>query len=103
MSLERREFIYNQINGLNEPTVCEWVRDETSVGGELAPLIEQVYEARNRLSERLGVDAGDDEDFELLVSGFEDFARACGKLMYHYGYQDGAKMGETRDDANNMG
>ena len=25
---ERWEFIYNQINGLNEPDVCGWVKDE---------------------------------------------------------------------------
>lgn len=26
----RWEFIYNSINGLNEPDVCEWVQDETT-------------------------------------------------------------------------
>lgn len=39
---ERWEFIYNQINGLNEPDVCEWVRDESSAEGALGPLVEQV-------------------------------------------------------------
>ena len=85
----RWELIYNQINGALAPDVCEGVKDETSEGGELALLIEQIYEARNRISERMGVDPAADEDFEQLVGGFEDFARACGKLMYHYGCQDG--------------
>ena len=44
--LERWEFIYNQINGMLQPDVCQWVKDETAEGGELAPLIEQIYEAR---------------------------------------------------------
>lgn len=87
----RWEFIYDQINGLSEPDVCSWVKDETSEGGELAPLIEQVYEDRNRLCERLGAGPDTDEDFEQLVSGFEKLSRACGRLMYRYGYQDGVR------------
>lgn len=88
---ERWKFIYDQITGMNEPDVCEWVRDESSIEGTLGPLIEQAYEARNRICGRLGTDPETDLDIEQLVSGFEDFARACGKLMYHYGYMDGAR------------
>ena len=88
---ERWKFIYDQINGLNEPDVCEWVKDETSEGGELAPLIEQIYETRNRLCEKTGLNPDADSDMELLISGFERFARACGKLMYRYGYLDGVR------------
>ena len=90
MQIEARwEFIYDQINGMNEPDVCEWAKDETSEGGELAPLIEQIYAARNRLCEKTGLEPDTDPDVELLVSGFEDLARVCGGLMYRYGYQDG--------------
>ena len=90
---ERWKFIYDQLNGLNEPDVCAWVKDETAEGGELATLVEQIYGARNRLCERLGADPDTDEDFELLVGGFEKLSRACGNLMYRYGYQDGLQMG----------
>ena len=86
---ERWKFIYDQINGMNEPDVCEWVKDESPITETLGPLIEQAYEARNRICGRLGADPETDPDIELLVSGFEHFARACGKLMYHYGYLDG--------------
>lgn len=89
---ERWEIIYNQINGAYIPGVCEGIRDETSAGGEIAPLVEQAYAARDRLSERLGVDPAGDPDFEALVSGFEEMSRVCGKLMYHCCYQDGARM-----------
>ena len=88
---ERWEIIYNQINGAYVSGVCEGVRDETSMEGVLGPLVERVYEARDRLGERLGVEPGGDSDFEQLVSGFEALSRACGRLMYHYGYRDGAK------------
>lgn len=98
--LGRWEFIYDQINGMLQPDVCGWVQDETAEGGELAPLVEQVYEARNRLCERLGADPDTDEDFELLISGFEGLSRACGKLMYRYGYQAGVNMGIGSGGAN---
>ncbi len=39
----------------------------------------------------MGVNPDTDPDFELLVSGFEEFSRACGELMYRYGCQDGIK------------
>ena len=55
--------------------------------GMLGPMIEQAYAARDRICERLGT-GSEDPDMELLVSGFENFARICGKLMYHYGYLD---------------
>ena len=84
----RWEYIYHQINGMNESDVCEWARDESSMEGMLGPFIEQAYGARNRICERLGTDPESDPDMELLVSGFERFARACGKLMYYYGYLD---------------
>ena len=89
----RWEFIYNQINGLNGPDVCEWVKDETAEDGALALLVEQIYGVRNRLCKRLGADPDTDKDFGLLVSGLENLSRTCGKLMYHYGYQDGVQMG----------
>lgn len=87
---ERWEIIYNQINGMNEPDVCEWARDESSIDGEIGPLTELIYGARDRLCERLGLDPDADPDLELLISGFESLSRACGKLMYRYGYRDGA-------------
>ena len=89
----RWEVIYDKINGISESDVCEWVRDESSMEGALGPLIEQIYETRSRLSERLHVDPAIDPDFEKLISGFEAFSRNCGKLMYYYGYQDGINLG----------
>ena len=90
MHLERWEFIYNQINGMNEPDVCEWVKDESTMEGKLGPLTEQIYGARSRLCERTGLNPDTDPDVELLLSGLEGLSRACGELMYHYGYRDGA-------------
>lgn len=90
MQEERWEIIYNQINGAYMPGVYDGVQDETTAEGELVLLGEQTYEARNRLSERLGIEPDGDPDFEQLVSGFEGLSRACGKLMYQYGYRDGA-------------
>lgn len=85
----RWEIIYNQINGWNESDVCEWVRDESSLDGEIGPLTERIYQARSRICERTGLDPDTDPDFCLLFRGMEDLTRVCGKLMYCYGYQDG--------------
>lgn len=86
---KRWELIYNQINGVYISGICQGVRDETDTGGALVSPIEQAYEARNRLAQRLGVDPAFDPDFEFLVQGFEALSRICGRLMYYYGYQDG--------------
>lgn len=88
---ERWEFIYNQINGLYELDVCEWVKDETAEDGELAELVEKIYQARERLCERMKLDGGADPDLEDIFNGFEALSRVCGKLMYHYGRQDAVK------------
>lgn len=89
---QRWEIIYDKINGVLVSGVCDEISDETSEKGALTPFIEKAYGARNRLSDRLGIDPACDHDFDLLVSGFEGLSRACAKLMYHYGYQDGSRM-----------
>ena len=85
----RWEVIYNQINGAYVSGACEGVKDETAEDGVLAALIKQVYEARERLCDRAKLNSGSDPDIEDIFSGFEDFSRACGKLMYQYGRLDG--------------
>ena len=59
-------------------------------GGVLGPLIQQFYLARDRIAERLGADPALDLDFVEMTDGMEHYARVCGKLMYRYGYRDGA-------------
>lgn len=86
---ERWEIIYNKINGEYVLDFCQEVRDECAEGGVLGPLIQQFYLARNRIAGRIGVDPGLDLDFNLMTDGLEGYARACGRLMYHYGYHDG--------------
>ena len=85
----RWNFIYDQISNMLTPEVCQWVKNGSPMQGELGPLVEQIYEARGRLCERLGTDLETDEDVNQLVRGFEELSRVCGKLMYHYGYLDG--------------
>ena len=86
---ERWEIIYNKINGEYVLELCEEVRDECEEGGVLGPLIGEMYRARSRIAKRLGTDPALDDDLVLMTDKLEDYARACGKLMYHYGYQDG--------------
>lgn len=86
---ERWELIYEKINGEYVMDFCTEVRDEMS-GGEIGPLIQQFYLARNRIAARLGLDPALDRDFTQLTDAMECYARTCGKLMYRYGRQDGA-------------
>ncbi|MCM1149104.1 MAG: hypothetical protein NC319_03315 [Butyricicoccus sp.] len=87
---ERWEIIFRKINGEYVMDFCEEVKDELS-DGELGKLIQQAYLARDRIADKLGVDAAINRDFCVMTDGFEDYARVCAKLMYQYGYQDGAK------------
>lgn len=57
--------------------------------GALGPLVEQVYGARDRICEKMGLGPDADPDLETLLRGFEAISRACGRRMYQYGYQDG--------------
>lgn len=95
---ERWEYIYDRINGMNEPDPNERgrIKNEVSVGGVIGPLVEQAYDARDRLCDRFGVEPDDDPDLERLIDGFEGLSRVCGKLMYYYGYQDGVKQERRR-------
>lgn len=87
---ERWERIYNKINGEYDPYLCAEMKDEVSEGGMLGPLGQQIYQARDRIAERLNIDPALDADFNLLIEGIESYGRASGKLMYQYGYQDRA-------------
>ena len=87
---ERWEIIFSKMNGEYVLDFCEEVKDEFEKDGTLGPLVQQVYQARDRIADRLGVNADCDKDLALLIEGAEDFARTCGKLMYRYGYSDGA-------------
>lgn len=80
---ERWELIYEKINGEYVMDFCTEVRDEMS-GGEIGPLIQQFYLARNRIAARLGLDPALDRDFTQLTDAMERYARTCGKLMYRY-------------------
>lgn len=85
----RWEMVYDQINGAFVPGVCEGVKDESAMDGKLGPLVAQIYEARDRLCQRTGISPDNDADLERLIDGAERLCRACGMLMYHYGWHDG--------------
>lgn len=87
--LERWEFVYQQITGLYAEETCGGIRDEMVSGGYLMPFLERAYAARDRLCGRMGVDVYEDPDVDEMLRGFEELCRACGKLMYQYGWRDG--------------
>lgn len=97
---ERWELIYEKIDGLYIPIILEeeGIKDELSAGGVLGLLHRQIYQARNRIAGRLGIDPNRDRDFDQLIDGFEAFSRTCGKLMYQYGYRDGANGYQAETD-----
>ena len=88
---ERWEIIFNKINGEYVLELCKEVKDECAGGGIVGKQIQKLYQARDRVADRLGVDPVIDADFHQMTEALEEYARTCGKLIYHYGYQDGVK------------
>ena len=83
-----KEMIYDILNGYYESDdtiVYEGMdaENEFQEGRECAVLYEKVYQARLRLSQKLGRD--EDPDVEAVVNGMNDIGRILAYRMYEYG------------------
>lgn len=92
--METKEKIYEAISGMyagleNYEIEGIRVKDEYGPEGDVRKIYEQVFEARERLNKRLGVD--DDKDVHEVVSGMEDIMKIVGMKMYEYGYLMGRR------------
>lgn len=86
-SLEFKEMIYNLMNGMWEEELypvkeSEIVKNEFQEG-ELNDLSEELYRAKDRLYDKLGVD--DDPDIERILECFERITQGLCYKMYDYG------------------
>lgn len=83
-----KEMIYDILNGYYESddTIAYEGMDtenEFQEDRECAVLYEKVYQARLRLSQKLGRD--EDPDVEAVVNGMNDIGRILAYRMYEYG------------------
>lgn len=62
---------------------CKIVEDEFVEGKPCEELYRQVYEARVRLCERLGVD--EDKDIQTIINCMDDISRILAMKMFDYG------------------
>lgn len=82
------ELIYNLMTGLYNLQAVQFpesaiVEDEFQEGKPCELLYGRMYDARERLCERLGVE--EDEDIETIINSMEDIARILALKMYEYG------------------
>ncbi len=73
--IERWEIAYHQLKRSHELV-------ENAMDG--------IYAAKLRLCERAGLDPGHDPDLEEIVERYDCLCHLYSKLMYQYGYRDGA-------------
>lgn len=86
-----KEEIYGQMTGCGE----YYIRDEFESGGICEKLYGEVYNARERLAERTGIDF-EDADVMSIVTNLEEIAKVCSYKMYDYGVMNADKIWEER-------
>ena len=86
---ERWAFVYTQLNGGGQESQWEGIPNEAMPGGQLYPLVEEIYGARERLRVKAALSEEAEEELERMTDGFERLCRRCGELMYRYGVKDG--------------
>ncbi len=96
-SQEFKTMIYNLMNGLWEDELypveeSKLVRNEF-LGGEMSQWSEDLYEAKDRIYDKLGVN--DDPDIEKMLDRFEKITEQLCYKMYDYGALFMDKTGTT--------
>lgn len=82
---ERRELVYQQINGVWAFEAAPGIHSDRSVDS----LLSEIYDACVRICARTGLDPRRDPDLDQTISQYEALCRECGMLMYDHGWQDG--------------
>ena len=54
-------------------------------------LYEEIYQTKERLSQRLGKEGEEDADIEKIINNMFDICRIVGNKMYEYGKMDTSK------------
>lgn len=85
---ELREQIYNQMNGMYvEECIPEDVKgivqDEFTDGSACDTAYKMVYEAKQRLNDRLGTD--EDKDIEIIIDNMFQICKQLSMKMFDYG------------------
>lgn len=76
--------IYTSLLGVaNEDSALDWVENAFSPGSPCFDANEEIWEARLRLCERLGLE--DDRDVQILVDNFYDVQEYLCRKMFLYG------------------
>ena len=79
--------IYFSLLGQLEPEAAmPWVENAFTAGSECESHLIKIYDARNRLLERLHVEE-DDEDLECIMDSFLSIQYTLCRKMYFYGMQ----------------
>ncbi len=87
-SEEFKDRIYELMNGSYDLENCDFpekmiIKDEFAEGSYCAQEYEEIYAAKQRLCERLGVES--DQDIELIIFKMQNISQHLSMRMYDYG------------------
>lgn len=90
-SNEFKQLVYDLMNGSLEIERCpvaesKIVANEYTEGSLCDEAYKKVYEASERLCERLGVPFGEDEDVECIINNLSEIQELLCMKMYEYGW-----------------
>lgn len=89
----RADSVYNAINGdyiSKEDYIIEGIEIENAfeIGSKCSNIYNNIYNAKQRLYERLGTD---DEDVDILMLQYSQLTREIALKMFEYGYKFGCQ------------
>ena len=82
---QRYEFLYGTVTGtLRSEYMLPGIRNEYAPGGACFEAMADIFSARDRIKERLGVEDVDD-DLELMLDSFAHIENVLCEKMFFYG------------------
>lgn len=90
-SEEFKRMVYDQMTGSLDPKKCSEADEKLAVnefaeGSVCDEAYKRVYNASEKLSERLGVPFGEDKDIECIINSMFEIQEILCMKMYEYGW-----------------
>lgn len=89
---KNRDMIYDVVIGaVEEENANPEVKTVFEEDSLCEKLYEEIYQTKEKLSQRLGKEGEEDADIEKIINNMFDICRIVGNKMYEYGKMDTSK------------